>query len=836
MSANRSTVKRSFRVEGMHCASCSQAVESALLRVPGVATAAVNLVAETATVEVAADVDVKSLAAAVERAGYHVVLGEPRPSRKTLSIDGMHCPSCAIAVEQALGAVDGVVFAEVQLATETAVVELSHPVRADALENAVRGVGFRVTDATSRRASRQPQENALERDVRRTREAKRRAAAAWLLAVPTIGWMVPEMFAGIMWPSPAIFHSVMVALAAPVVFVAGRATMRAGFRALWHRTPTMDTLIALGTGASFLTGLLAIAGQFSALPSILNYAGVSAMIMAFHLTGRMIETVAKGRASQAIKRLLTLGAKTARILRDGQEVEVPVDRIELDDLMIVRPGEKIPTDGEIEGGSSYVDESIVTGEAIPVLREAGDRAIGATINGDGMLRIRATEVGETTFLAQIIRMVEEAQGSKVPVQALADRVTAVFVPVVLALALATLGLWLAAPGALSPITQFAARFLPWVSPNASVLSSALFAAIAVVVIACPCALGLATPTALMVGTGLGAEHGVLIRSGAAIQTLRGVKTIVFDKTGTLTEGRPGITDVVAVSGSEDELLRLAGSVEFASEHPLAKAIVTAGRERGLALLAVEDFRSVPGRGTRGTVEGREIMVGAIDWLADAGVDVSAVQDARARLEAEAKTVVAVVEAPNTLLGVLAIADRVKPGAGAAIGALRELEITVALLTGDNERTAEAVAQAVGIEKVMANVLPGDKLRAIEDLQARGDVVAMVGDGINDAPALRAANVGIAIGTGTDIAMETADITLASGDLSAVVRAVRLSRATFRKIRQGLFWPFFYNAVAVPFAILGVLHPLIAEAAMALSSINVVTNASRLRRIDLDRPT
>jgi len=593
--------------------------------------------------------------------------------------------------------------------------------------------------------------------------------------------------------------------------------------------PTMDSLIALGTVASFITGLAAVAAEAVGAPPVLDYAGVSAMIMAFHLTGRWIETVAKGRASIAIKRLMTLGAKTARIESDVGERDVPIGALRVGDLMVVRPGERIPTDGVVVAGESHVDESLVTGESMPVLRGEGDCVVGATINGAGLLKVRATGVGEGTFLSSVIRMVEEAQGTKVPVQALADRITGLFVPAILGLAVLAVVLWLAAPGALGAVMRAASGLLPWVDPGLPPISLALFAGIAVLVIACPCALGLATPTALMVGTGLGAERGILVRSGEAIQILKDVRRIVFDKTGTITEGKPSVTDVVAVDGARDELLRVAGSVEAGSEHPIGRAIVEAARAGGLPLDELDGFRSEAGKGVVGRVGGTIVRVGSRDWLEASGVALDAVRDAAERLEAEAKTVVGVATDVRGLVGLLGVADRVKDGARDAIARLRRLGLESILLTGDNERTARAVARAVGIHFVIAEVLPGEKLRAIRKLQAGGDLVAMVGDGINDAPALEAADVGIAIGTGTDIAIETSDVTLASGNLAAVVRAVRLSRATFRIIRQNLFWAFFYNVFAIPLAVLGLLHPLIAEAAMAVSSLTVVGNANRLRR-------
>lgn len=825
-----------LRIEGMTCAGCVQAVEQALSRVRGVKTVSVNLLTEQARVKHTGLVSPEALVAAVEAAGYKAALIASSPERRIkLGIEGMTCASCVHTVEKALASVPGVEEVVVNLATEEATLTTASDLPTSILQAAVERVGYRVGEVRASEEGQgrtKPREDVVARDLRRLAEVKHRMILAWIFVAPILAWMVPEMIFGIVWPNRLVFDIGIILLAAPALLLAGRPTLRAGVKAAVNLSPTMDTLITLGTGVSFATGLVAIAAELGAAPRLLNYAGVSAMIMAFHLTGRYIETVAKGRASQAIKRLLTLGAKTARLLRDGREVEVPIESVSVDDLMIIRPGEKIPTDGVIEEGSSHIDESIVTGESMPVRRGPGDRVVGATVNGAGLLRVRATGVGEETFLAQVIRMVEEAQGSKVPIQAFADRVTAVFVPIVLGVALLTLIGWIAFPAALSAIGQAVSGILPWVNPSLSPISLALFAAVAVLVIACPCALGLATPTALMVGSGIGAQNGILIRTGEAIQTMQQVTTIVFDKTGTITQGVPGVTDLVVYDGTKENLLRLAASVEAGSEHPIGRAIVREAESRGVDLQPVAGFTAVAGKGVRGRVNGEEVLIGTPDLLAEEDLTVDEVQGDLARLENEAKTVVAVGIAGRGLLGVIAVADRVKAGAAVAIAALRDLGLTSVILTGDNETTARAIARSVGIERVIAQRLPGEKVVAIEQLQAEGEIVAMVGDGINDAPALKAANVGIALGTGTDVAIEAADITLASGDLTAAVKAVKLSRATFRVIRQNLFWAFFYNVVAIPIAMLGLLHPLIAEAAMAFSSINVVTNANRLRRVDL----
>ena len=824
-------MRRELKIEGMHCASCAQAVERGLLGVEGVRRAAVHLLSERATIEHDEHVSTAQLVEAAAAAGYRAsVFSSDR--RIDVEIEGMTCASCSSAVERALARAEGVRSVTVNLATERASVVIDDRVDDAALAEAVRKAGYRLGRRVG--ASVVAEEDRLAQDELRVRAAGRRMKVAWAFAVPIMGWMIPEMFLGIMWPNPLLFHAGMVVLAAIPLAVAGEATIRAGFRALVHRVPTMDTLIALGVSVSFLTGVLAILGELGWSARSFDYAGISAMIIAIHLTGRWIETTAKGRASRAIRRLMELGAKSARVLRGGEEMDLPVDLVGVDDVMVVRPGEKVPTDGVIVFGESHLDESLVTGESKPVRRSVGDPVVGATLNGEGLLRVRATNVGATTFLAQIVRMIEQAQQSKVPIQAFADRVTRVFVPVILGVSLVTLLAWVAFPGALGTIAERAGVLLPWVDAELGLFSRALYAAIAVLVIACPCALGLATPTALMVGSGIGGEHGILFRSGEAIQTLQEARLIVFDKTGTITVGKPGIADVHAPAVGRDELLRVAGSLEAGSEHPIGRAIVRESEERGFELSPVEGFAALPGKGVQGRVDGVRVAAGTREWLAELGHDLGPVAVDWERLAGGAKTVIGVARERDGVLGLVAVADRVKDGAGTAIEALRSMGVQSMLLTGDDVATAEAVAASVGIERVIANVRPEEKLDAIRRLQAEGERVVMVGDGINDAPALKAADVGIAIGTGTDVAMEAADVTLVSGDLDALVRAVRLSRATFGKIRQNLFWAFFYNVFAIPLAVLGLLHPLIAEAAMALSSINVVTNANRLRRVDLSR--
>ncbi len=820
------TKQEKLRVEGMHCASCVHAVEQALRAVPGVENASVNLLGENASITHDGSVSIEALTQAIQDAGYSASAKRESQSVQIV-VNGMTCSSCAQSVERALSGVSGVRSAVVNLSMGQASVETDLDVEESALVQAIQAAGYEAGEVST--YGRIAGSEVVDRDNQNLQDAARRMRFAWFFALPIIGWMIPEMFFELMWPTPLLFHAVMVALAAFPLFLVGGPTLRVGFKALAHRSPNMDTLIALGVTVSFGTGILAIFGILGWLPTIFDYAGVSAMILAIHLTGRWIEATAKGRASRAIHRLLTLGAKTARVLREGGEVEVAIQQLAVGDIMVVRPGEKVPTDGIVVQGESYIDESLVTGESVPVKRSKGEPVVGATINGRGFLHVKATEIGESTFLSQIVRMMEEVQMTKVPIQAFADRVTQIFVPVILVLAALVLVLWLVAPGSLGQVSDWAGQFLPWVTEGLSPLSRALYAAIAVLVIACPCALGLATPTALMVGTGVGSELGILYRSGEAIQTIQQAKIVVFDKTGTLTEGKPGVADIVPAAGSQDELLRIAGSLEMGSEHPIGRAIVEECHARGIALTDSSEFEAMPGKGIRGEINGTPIIAGTRVWLEESGIDTGALGSMWDELSSQAKTVIGIACGETGLAGIITIADRIKPSAHGAIASLHQLGISTVMLTGDSQATAEAVATSVGIDQVISEVRPADKLEAIRALQASGEHVIMVGDGINDAPALKAADVGVAVGTGTDVAIEAADVTVVSGDLVALVRAVLLSKATFRKIRQNLFWAFFYNVVAIPFAMLGLLHPLIAEAAMAFSSINVVTNANRLRR-------
>ena len=745
----------------------------------------------------------------------------------TLAVEGMTCASCVRTIENALNNAEGVAKAGINFATEKVTIEYDPKILDEkGLARIVEDVGYRLP------LTKVAEE---EKDIRKMSDASFKMRSAWGFSSPIILFMIFHMVFGYHVPG---FDWFMILLAVPVVFWNGKETLIAALKATRNLTPNMDTLIAMGTGVAFITGPVRVAGF-----PIENYSGIAAMIMAFHLTGRYIEALAKGRASLAIKKLLQLGAKSARVIVNGEEKEIPVEQLKVGDIMVVKPGEKIPTDGIITEGQGQIDESMATGESMPVGKKVGDEVIGATVNQMGLLRIRAAKVGKDTFLANVIKLVEECQGSKVPIQEFADRITTYFVPTVLLIAVATVALWLIFPSFFLSIAGTAAKFIPWVNPSQNITSLAIFAGIAVLVIACPCALGLATPTALMVGSGLGAEHGILIRKGEAIQTMKEIKAVVFDKTGTITKGRPEVTDIIVVGGQwsvagrgevsspETELLRIAASVEAGSEHPLATAIVNGAQDMKIRLGVLSDFTAIAGHGVIGKIDGKSVLVGNQKLMKDSGIDSSTALDDLHRLEDDAKTAM-LVAVDGKIAGIISVADTLKEDSVKAIEELKKMGLVTVMLTGDNRRTAEAIAKRVGISRVISEVLPQDKVSEVKRVQMEIGMTAMVGDGINDAPALTQANVGIAIGTGTDIAIEASDVTLVRGELSGVVSAIKLSRATFRKIRQNLFWAYFYNTIAIPIAIFGLLHPVIAEAAMAFSSINVITNSMRLRKAKL----
>ncbi len=728
-----------------------------------------------------------------------------------LPVNGMTCVNCSRIIERAVQKLPGIKEVMANYAADKVTIEFDRRlIGLETIKQTIRDTGYAVAEPGS----------AADDAAAEWRQARRRLIRAWAMAAPLIGLMALEMLFRFHLPYR---HELMILLAGGLLFFPGWSTLRAGWHSVRGGSASMDVLIGLGTLAAFLSGILQVAG----LP-VANYAGIAGMIMAFHLTGRYIEARAKGQASQAVKQLIELGARNARILKNGQEIEVPVEQLQPGDLMIIRPGEKIPTDGEVISGSSRVDESMATGESRPVRKEAGDAVIGATINLQGLLRVSVTRTGKDTFLAQIIHLVESCQSSRIPIQEFADRVTARFVPIILLVAVLTFILWFLLGDYLRTFLTWAAALVPWVRTDLSPFSQALSAAVSVLVIACPCALGLATPTALMVGSGLGARHGILFRSGGAMQTLTSVRAFVFDKTGTLTRGRPEVTDIIPAPGmSETELLNYAAGLESGSEHPLAQAVVACAQNRGIQYPAPESLTAVPGQGIKGLINGKAVMAGSVKMFQAQGVPLDFLMDRVSVLTHEAKTVILVAVDGQTA-GALAVADALKEDAISTVKELKRRGFNLIMLTGDNEPTARAVGRQAGFDRIVANVLPGEKQAAVKKLQSETGLVAMVGDGINDAPALKQANVGIALGTGTDIAMETADITLIRGELRGILTTLDLSRLTFKKIHQNLFWALFYNLLAVPMAVFGLLHPLVAELAMAASSINVVSNSLRLK--------
>jgi len=807
---------QSFPIEGMTCASCVRRVEKAIAAVPGVSSASVNLATERADVRLSEPATAPQVVAAIRAAGYEVA-----SQTIDLGVEGMTCASCVSRVEKAISVVPGVVSASVNLATERATLKVLGGTPLSDIEAAVRKAGYvphRLEAAgapDAQQAARAAEYDRLKRDF-------------GIAAIFTLPLFVMEMGAhfvpgvshwlhGIDRQSLHLFYFVLASI---VQFGPGLRFYAKGIPALLKLSPDMNSLVVLGSTAAWTYSVVV-----TFLPGLMPegtanvYFEASAVIVTLILLGRLLEAKAKGRTSAAITKLVGLQPKTARVERGGEALEIPLDQVVAGDILQVRPGERLAVDGEVIAGNSYVDESMITGEPVPVAKQEGAGVVGGTINKTGSFTYRATKVGSGTLLAQIIRMVEQAQGAKLPIQALVDRITSWFVPVVMAVAALTFLIW----------------FLFGPEPA---FSFALVNAVAVLIIACPCAMGLATPTSIMVGTGRAAELGVLFRKGEALQSLRNASVIALDKTGTLTAGRPELTDFEVAQGfAADETLALSAAVESRSEHPIAIAIVAAAKSKGLAVPALDSFDAVPGFGAAGRAAGHDVAVGADRYMRKLGLDVSVFADAADRLGREGKTpLYAAID--GRLAAIIAVADPIKPSTPAAIAALHAMGLKVAMITGDNRRTADAIAAKLGIDEVVAEVLPEGKVETIRRLKQGGRSVAFVGDGINDAPALAAADVGIAIGTGTDIAIESADVVLMSGDLAGVPTAIGLSQATIRNIKENLFWAFAYNVLLIPVAA-GVLYPvsgtllspMIAAGAMALSSVFVVGNALRLRRFN-----
>jgi Cu+-exporting ATPase len=794
----------SIKVKGMSCAACAARIEKGLNKMPGVSQAQVNLALEQATIEYDPDaVKAANLVEKVEMLGYSVA-----PERVELKIQGMSCAACVARVEKGLQKLEGVEKASVNLATETASIEYRPGVlEPEDLTAAISRIGYRgqvlsdLAEGTGK--------------VSEPAELQQRKGLLFFSAILSFPFLVImlEHLLGIPLPGWLTFYTTQLLLATPVQFIAGFPFYRGAYTALRGGSANMDVLVVMGTSAAYFYSL--ITGLLD--PNAHLYFEASAILITLILLGKYLESLAKGRTSEAIRKLIGLQPKTARVIRDGIEQEVRVAEVAVGDLVVVRPGERIPVDGMVKEGYSAVDESMLTGESVPVDKGAGDLVAGATVNKFGSLKMEATQVGRDTVLAQIIRMVQEAQGSKAPIQRLADVVAGYFVPGVIIIALGTFVLWF------------------W-GLDAGDFARALSNAIAVLVIACPCAMGLATPTSIMVGTGRGAENGILIRGGEHLERAHQVNTVVLDKTGTITRGELEVTDIVAAeqfAGQEQKILQWAASAEKLSEHPVAEAIVQGVIKRipELEIADPQEFNAVPGRGVKATIKGRNILIGSRRYLQEQGVVVEPLLPALERLETEGKTTV-LMSVDQSVAAAIGVADTVKEHAVEAIQDLKSLDVEVWMITGDNRRTAAAIANQVGIEHVLAEVLPEDKADQVKILRDKGRVVAMAGDGINDAPALATADVGIAMGTGTDIAMEAADITLMSGDLRAIATAIKLSKATMRNIKQNLFWAFFYNTVGLPVAAAGLLSPVVAGAAMALSSVSVVSNALRLKRVRL----
>ncbi|KAA0965693.1 copper-translocating P-type ATPase [Sporosarcina sp. ANT_H38] len=801
------TEAKTLQITGMTCAACANRIEKGLSKIEGVEKANVNFAMENSTIVFdPAKTNVNEFKARVEKLGYSVV-----QEKVAFDISGMTCAACATKIEKRIGKMDGVSNASVNFALETIAVEYdSKQVETTEMITAVKKMGYELIP-------KQDSKDKMDHKEQEIKKQEKKFIFSLVLTIPLLWTMVAhfEFLSFIYMPHILMNPWVQLAFATPVQFIVGAQFYKGAFNSLRNKSANMDVLVALGTSAAYFYSLyLSIEWMNNGkVGSPELYFEASAVIITLIVLGKLFEVRAKGKTSQAIQKLLGLQAKTARVLRDGIEIELPIEEVIAGDTILVKPGEKIPVDGEIIEGRSAIDESMITGESIPVDKVAGDKVIGATINKNGSLQIKATKVGKDTALAQIVKVVEEAQGSKADIQRLADRISGIFVPVVVVIAVAT--------------------FLTWffiVTPGD--FRSALIPTISILVIACPCALGLATPTSIMAGSGRAAEMGLLFKGGEHLENTRSIDTVVLDKTGTVTKGQPALTDITVTAGfTEDEVLQLVATAENQSEHPLAQAIVLGVKEKGLSLLDVTDFEALPGYGIRANVSGREVLVGTRKLMNEYKIAILDSSAAMEMLESEGKTAM-LIAVDHKLAGVVAVADTVKESSKEAITRMQALGLEVIMLTGDNQRTAEAIARQVGLSHVIAEVLPEQKSDEIKKLQEQGKKVAMVGDGINDAPALAIANIGMAVGTGTDIAIEAADITLMRGDLNSVADAIIMSRKTMRNIKQNLFFAFFYNTIGIPIAAIGLLAPWVAGAAMAFSSVSVVLNALRLQKVKL----
>ncbi len=805
-------MKKTLRIEGMTCAACSSAVERATKKLDGVVDSSVNLATEKLAIEYDGDkLSLEDIKAAVEKAGYRVATDM---TVKTLTVEGMTCASCSAAVERVTRKLDGVAESKVNLATEKLTISYDpSKLRLSDIKSAIEKAGYRAKEEEGVDLDKEKKEKEI-------KGLWRRFITSAIFTLPLLyiamGHMIGLPLPGVLHPdmNPAAFALVQLILTLPPVIV-GHRFYTVGFRTLIKGNPNMDSLIAIGTSAAFIYGVFAtimiLRGDGTYAHEL--YFESAAVILTLITLGKYMEAVSKGKTSEAIKKLMGLTPKTAVILKDGREVELPIEEVEVGDIILVKPGERMPVDGEVVEGTTSVDESMLTGESIPIEKNIGDPIIGASINKNGHIKYRATKVGKDTVLSQIIKLVEDAQGSKAPIAKLADVISGYFVPIVILLAVISGLAW-------------------YLVGQSGVFALTIF--ISVLVIACPCALGLATPTAIMVGTGKGAEYGVLIKSGTALETAHKIKTIVFDKTGTITEGEPVVTDVITLDGKEEDLLQLAASAEKGSEHPLGEAIVREAEDRSLPMVKLESFQAIPGHGIQVVIKDQDILLGNRKLMTDRNIPLEDLEEDANRLADEGKTPM-YIAVDGRAMGIIAVADVVKETSRRAIQLLHGMGIKVAMITGDNSRTAQAIAKEVGIDWTLAEVLPQDKADEVKKLQEEGNLVAMVGDGINDAPALAQADIGIAIGSGTDVAIESADIVLMKNDLMDVVTAIQLSKSTIRNIKENLFWAFAYNTLGIPIA-MGILHifggpllnPMFAGAAMSLSSVSVVTNALRLK--------